>query len=90
MKYVSAHWVTSATGAAPTIKATGDDGVEYFIPSEDSDVPPWPEYLAEGGTIDPDPAPPAPPPSDLANQITDVPKTLTGGPTIREVFYGND
>lgn len=52
-KYVSAVWVEPAQPGDPyTIMATGDDGVEYFIFSPDTDVPPWPEYLAEGGVID--------------------------------------
>jgi len=79
MKYVSAQRVGSGLS---TIKAIGDDGNEYWIPSEDSDVLPWPEYLAEGGVITPaDP--------NVSQQITEVPDTLTGGPTIKEVFNGN-
>lgn len=54
MKYVKAEWVTPAMeGAAPMIKATGDDGVEYWIPDENTDVPPWPEFVKEGGKIAP-------------------------------------
>jgi hypothetical protein len=53
-KYVSAQWqATAIPGDTPSIKAIGDDGLEYFIPSESTDVPPWPQFLAEGGTIDP-------------------------------------
>ena len=52
MKYVSAEWIPPAyEGGTGTIKAIGDDGIEYFIPSMDCDVPPWPDYLAEGGTV---------------------------------------
>jgi len=82
MQYVSAQWVKNPTGGQDTIKAIGDDGNEYWIPSADTDVPPWPEYLAEGGTITP-----AGP--NVAQQILEVPDTLTGGPTIKEVFNGN-
>lgn len=54
MKYVSAKWQNSPIQPSdPTIVASGDDGQTYYIPSEDCDVPPWPEYLAEGGTIEP-------------------------------------
>jgi hypothetical protein len=46
MQYVSAEWVASPMpGGQPMIKAIGDDGVEYWIPSADTDVPPWPEFL---------------------------------------------
>lgn len=52
MKYVSAEYIPPAYEGAPgTIKAVGDDGQEYFIPSMDCDVPPWPDFLAEGGTV---------------------------------------
>jgi hypothetical protein len=85
MKYVSAQWVTSPMGGPDTVKAIGDDGVTYFIPSEDCDIPPWPEYLAEGGTIDPVSSD-----SVVTKNITEVPNTLTGGPTIKEVFHGNE
>jgi len=73
MKYVSARWVNPPQGipGSPTIKA-----------GEDSDVPPWPEYLTDGGTI-------APAGPNVAQQILEVPDTLTGGPTIEEVFNGN-
>jgi hypothetical protein len=39
-------------GQEPNIKAVGDDGLEYFIPSASTDVPPWPQFLAEGGVIE--------------------------------------
>lgn len=85
MKYVSAQWVNSPNpGFPPTIKAIGDDGVEYWVPSETSDVPPWPAFLADGGTIAE-----ADPQTNVADQITSVPNTLTGGPTLKEVFNGN-
>jgi hypothetical protein len=44
MKFVSAEWVDDADGGK-AIKATGDDGKEYWIGSVASDVPPWPEYM---------------------------------------------
>ena len=52
MKYISARYQENPTQPSdPSIVATGDDGQVYFIPSMDCDVPPWPEYLAEGGTV---------------------------------------
>lgn len=51
MKYVSAEWVHNETLNEYTIKAIGDDGNEYWLSDPNSDVPPWPQYLAEGGTI---------------------------------------
>lgn len=57
-EYVSAEWIAPAyPGGDPVIKAIGDDGLEYFIASEDSDVPPWPQFIANGGTISPAPEP---------------------------------
>ena len=50
-KYVSAQWTTPLPGGDPQIKAIGDDGLEYFIPSPETDVPPWPQFLADGGEI---------------------------------------
>lgn len=62
-KYVSAQWLTPAfPGEQPIIKAIGDDGLEYFIPSADTDVPPWPQFLEEGGTIKAADEPPEPEP----------------------------
>lgn len=84
-KYVSAQWQTPTFPAEnPMIKAIGDDGLEYFIPFMDTDIPPWPQYLADGGTI-------APADSDdaLATQITDAPEDLFGGPTLGEIYDGN-
>lgn len=81
MRYVSARWVNPAQGMPPSIVAVGDDGVEYPIPSEDSDVPPWPEYLAGGGTIAP-----ADPTND---HITTAPDDLFGGPSLGEIYDGN-
>jgi hypothetical protein len=52
-KFVSAKWQMPIPGQEPTIKAVGDDGLEYFLPSVNSDVPPWPQFIAEGGVIDP-------------------------------------
>jgi hypothetical protein len=52
MKYVSARYQLSPLQPSdPQIVATGDDGQVYYIPSLDCDVPPWPEYLAEGGEV---------------------------------------
>lgn len=76
-KYVSARW----SGQPPQILALGDDGVEYTIASEGSDVPPWPQFLAEGGTIAP-----VAQGETTTKQLLDVPTTLTGGPLIRQVF----
>jgi hypothetical protein len=84
MKYVSAQW-KDLGGGLKQIVAKGDDGVEYTIPGEDCDVPPWPEYLAEGGTIDPVSSD-----SVVTKNINEVPNTLTGGPTIKEIFHGNE
>lgn len=83
MKYVSARWVNPPQGMPgnPTILAIGDDGMEYSIPSEDSDVPPWPQYLIDGGTIAP-----ADPNDAVSEQITAAPDDLFGGPTLAEIF----
>ena len=51
MKYVSAKWVGDPEN--PAIEAIGEDGLKYYPGRLESTVPPWPEYLAEGGTIDP-------------------------------------
>lgn len=48
--YVAAEWVTDADGGK-IIKAEGDDGKIYYVPSLDSTVPPWPRYVAEGGEV---------------------------------------
>lgn len=59
MKFVKAQWLEPTfPGGDRIIKATGDDGSEWFVPSETSDVPPWPDFLAEGGVIDPAEEPP--------------------------------
>lgn len=60
-KYVSAQWVAGILGGPPMIKAIGDDGLEYFIPDENTDVPPWPQYIEDGGTIAPADEPEPPP-----------------------------
>jgi hypothetical protein len=83
-KYVSAQWTKPMPPVQPTIKAIGDDGLEYFIPSMDSDVPPWPQYLADGGTVAPADAD-----GELSDQITNAPDDLTGGPTLGEIYNGN-
>ena len=52
-KYVSAKWQPpSLPGMQPMIKAIGDDDLEYFVTSIDSDVTPWPAFLADGGVIE--------------------------------------
>lgn len=84
-KYVSAKWNSPAfVGEQPTITAVGDDGLNYTIPSVDSDVPPWPQFLADGGTIAPVDAD-----KTTADQITNAPDDLSGGPTLGEVYNGN-
>jgi hypothetical protein len=50
-KFVSAEWQHDELMDTYSIKATGDDGLTYWIPSLDTDVPPWPDYLAEGGVV---------------------------------------
>jgi len=50
MQYVSAEWVDDGLGGK-VIKATGDDGSTWYVPSLNSDVPPWPQFLAEGGEV---------------------------------------
>lgn len=62
-KYVSAKWVVAGIPGMPqTITAIGDDGLEYFIPSWNTDVPPWPDYIINGGSIAPAEPPPDPEP----------------------------
>jgi len=64
-KFVSAQWRAAVFPAEAVIEAIGDDGETYFIPSMDSDVPPWPQYLADGGEVvraDPSPQPKEPDP----------------------------
>lgn len=51
MKYVDAEWVYDEITGGYTIRATGDDGSISFVGALDSDVPPWPEYLAGGGEV---------------------------------------
>jgi len=54
--YVSAKWVKTVTPEGTEeerICATDDQGVVWWIPSEDCDVGAWVEYKAAGGTIDP-------------------------------------
>lgn len=65
-KYVSAQWVNPVfPGAQPMIKAIGDDGLEYFVPDPTTDVPPWPQFLADGGEIR-EADPPSEPPPEAA------------------------
>lgn len=67
-KYLSAQWQNPAMPGAPkNIKAIGDDDMEYFIPSWDCDIPPWPDYIINGGSIAPaDPVEPPPEEPDEA------------------------
>lgn len=58
MQYVAAEWHHDEVFDEYTIKATGDDGSTWWVPSLACDVPPWPQYLAEGGTITGTPPPP--------------------------------
>jgi len=51
MQYVSAEWVHDETTDTWSIKATGDDGQTYWVPSAQTDVPPWPEFLEKGGRV---------------------------------------
>jgi len=51
MKFISAQWAYDALGGKQ-IRALDEDGKEHFVPSETTDVPPWPQYIAEGGTIE--------------------------------------
>lgn len=60
-KYVSAQWTTPLPGGDPQIKAIGDDGLEYFVPAWNTDVPPWPDYIINGGSIAPADEPESPP-----------------------------
>lgn len=86
MPYVSAKYMPIDPLALPDaprqVQATDDLGALWAL-AEDSEVGDWVRYLDEGGTIDP------PDPTPIAQQITEVPKTLTGGPTIKEVFSGS-
>lgn len=84
-KYISAKWNAPAfAGEQPTITAIGDDGLSYLIPSVESDVSPWPEYLADGGQIAPVVGDP-----EISAQITNAPDDLFGGPTLGEIYDGN-
>lgn len=45
-RYVSAEWSDPGIpGVEPSIRAMGDDDNIYFVPSVDTDVPPWPAFL---------------------------------------------
>lgn len=82
-RFVSAQWIEpEAPGEPRRIKAIGDDGREYIIPSETSDTPPWPDYLRNGGSI-------TTAAKDPTNDILGAPEDLTGGPTLGEVYDGN-
>lgn len=48
MKFISAEWVDDATGGK-IIRAVGDDDSVWWVPVINSDVPPWPEFIAEYG-----------------------------------------
>ncbi len=45
MEYVSAEWVEDPVMGTRSIRATGDDGSIWWVPSLDCDVPPWPAFL---------------------------------------------
>lgn len=66
-KFVSAQWQAGMfPGQLGVIKAIGDDDQEYFVPSWNTDVPPWPDFIINGGHIDPveetpEPEPETPP-----------------------------
>jgi hypothetical protein len=49
MEYVSAEWVVDEQMGTRVIKAIGDDGQTYWVPEADTDVPPWPDFLAKHG-----------------------------------------
>ena len=51
MQYVSAKYVNGFNDII-VVQVMGDDGQSYYL-DENSEVSPWPEYLAMGGTIDP-------------------------------------
>jgi hypothetical protein len=51
MQYVNAEWLRDEITGTYTIKATGDDGSVWYVPTLDCDVPPWPDFLKEGGKI---------------------------------------
>ena len=42
--YVSAEWFVTEEGK-PLIKAIGNDDSVWWVPSVDTDVPPWPQFL---------------------------------------------
>ena len=59
-KYVSAEWVHDEIMDTYTIRAVGDDDSVWFIPALDCDVPPWPDYLKDGGEVTGTGPPPPP------------------------------
>lgn len=69
MKYVSAKWIKiDVEGYSDMIKAIGDDGVEYIVPDKKTDVAPWPQFLADGGVIEPADEPVIPVPSTISDR----------------------
>jgi len=60
MPYVSARYQTRSPIDLPDsprpVEATDDQGVKWAL-REDSQVGDWLEYIANGGTIDPEPEP---------------------------------
>jgi len=48
-EYVSAEWVVDELTGTRVIKAVGDDGVTYWVPEAETDVPPWPDFMKKHG-----------------------------------------
>jgi hypothetical protein len=68
LKFISAKYVEGFDGTE-VIEGLGNDGIEYFIlGGAESDVPPWPEYIANGGTIAPAEEPLAPVPATISDR----------------------
>ena len=82
MPYVSAKYGNPSPidppDMAKPVFATDEQGMVWSF-REDSQVGDWQRYLAGGGTIDPADIP-------VDQNITSAPTTLTGGPTLAEVF----
>lgn len=51
-KFVSAEWIHDEVADTYSLKAIGDDGETYWIGGGlDSDVPPWPDFIKDGGQV---------------------------------------
>lgn len=82
MPYVSARYAPPpAEGEPQQVIATDETSVQWWL-TEDSQIGDWLRYVEEGGTIDPATA-------DVSGNITSSPDNLFGGPTLKEVFHGN-